>query len=75
MLMRMIGFYVDNLPTRNIDRMLITVEGRVVLEEETVKKGDGGMDNILLFDLESAWASMGLTAPWSGDVDVILWLD
>ncbi|KAF8430254.1 glycoside hydrolase superfamily [Tirmania nivea] len=66
-----LGFYVENLPSRNIGDMLITLEGRVV-PVGTVAKGKESMDKVLLFDLKKAWNSMGLTAPWSGDVDVLL---
>ncbi|RPB21592.1 raffinose synthase Sip1 [Terfezia boudieri ATCC MYA-4762] len=66
-----LGYYVDNLPRRNIKDMLITVEGKVV-PVDTVRKGEGRMDKMLLFDLEKAWGSMHLAAPWSGDVDVVL---
>lgn len=51
--------------------MLITVEGKVV-EVDMVKKGEGSMDKMLLFDLEGAWNKMHMTVPWSGDVDVVL---
>ncbi|KAF8422526.1 hypothetical protein EV426DRAFT_606079 [Tirmania nivea] len=66
----MIGFYVENLPSKNIGDMLITLEGRVV-PVGTVTKGKDSMDK-MLFDLKKAWNSMGLTALWSGDVDVVL---
>ncbi|KAF8416799.1 hypothetical protein BGX38DRAFT_1147595 [Terfezia claveryi] len=66
-----LGFYVDNLPGRNIEDMLITVERKIV-PVDTVKKGEGRMDKMLLFDLEKAWGRMHLAAPWSGDLDVVL---
>ena len=69
--MRTIGFYVQNLPQRRVRDMLITVEGRVV-PADMVKKGEGSMDTMLLFDLETAWNSMNLAAPWSGEVNVVL---
>jgi len=59
------------LPERKIEDMLITVEGKVV-EVDMVKKGEGSMDKMLLFDLEGAWNKMHMTVPWSGDVDVVL---
>ena len=71
MLTRMIGFYVDNLPSRS--SINVTLEGQRV-PVETVKKGAGNMDRLLLFDLEKAWGSMKLTAAESGVVSVVLTL-
>ena len=69
-----IGFYVSNLVSRDTSRLLITLGGNPV-PIETVSKGTlPGTAQILYFDLETAWAELNLSAPWSGEVEVKLHL-
>lgn len=69
-----IGFYISNLASRDASRFMITLSGNPV-PFETVSKGtQPGTARVLYFDLEAAWAELNLSAPWSGEVEVKLYL-
>ncbi|KAI9807894.1 MAG: hypothetical protein M1825_005200 [Sarcosagium campestre] len=64
-----LGIYISDLPSRDIDDdILVTIQGKVV-PRETVRKSDK-VGSVLELDIERAWHQMDINAGWSNEVFV-----
>lgn len=67
-----IGFYISDLASRDISKLLITMSGNVI-PLNTVKKS-AQSDTVLEVDIDAAWKRLGLSAGWSNEVTVVLYI-
>jgi hypothetical protein len=65
-----VGFYMSDLPERNIARdLMVMIQGKPI-PQKTVWKEGGEDSNVLAIDVLTAWKTMKLDSGWSNEVFV-----
>ncbi|PWW71617.1 Glycoside Hydrolase Family 36 protein, partial [Tuber magnatum] len=67
-----LGFYISDLASKDIIKFLVTIAG-IVVPFHTVRKSSQS-NTVLEIDLETAWKELNLTAGWSNETIIGLYM-